>query len=918
MRLSLPPGVHRRRLLLGLAACGLGAAASGACRAGGEAVGSQPLPLRVEVAGCQTVLRGPRCVVPDDRRLRLWVAADPESDLTINGESPRPVSPALLGGSRFEVEIGEGIGELLVEARRGPAVARFQWSLAESSRPAWYHEARGRARAGDDAAARRLVEPRATSASAAERGLALRLLARLDRRQGKREDEERHLRQAVAALEESGLVFDALEDSIVLASLWLPEWRLAEVRALLASLQVVEGHAESAYLLALYQGLLAGKSGDLRTALRALTSAAEQAERAGHDENRIQAEQVLARELHRLGRLEEAAALFARLPLGGVAASRRPCLGAQIANNHAWSLLLAREAGLEVDSPEPLLRQALELFDGECRDFPQERINVRINLALAHLQEGRLGVARTWLDQARALSPEPLPELMLWAWDIEARIRLAEARPQEALALYDALAARARDALSPEAEWRLAYWRAQTLEAMGDVGAALASYAHAEDLLDREALLVPMHQGRDTLIGQRRRATQRQLELLLEAGEDAEALAVARRASSRYLRSLRRFVRVEHLSAEERASWDQALAKRQALREELDRAVAGAWRLSGEELGTALAGWSRALRGQVAELDELLAELGGSVGRGPEPLPRPDPGEVILAYYPLAEDWVGFAADAQGAVAQRIEGVDEGLAQHEELARRLLAPFAAEIERARTVRVLASGPLAGVDFHALPFRGDVLLAAKSVVYGLDLPEPRAAQLAEPSTALLLADPAGDLPGARKEAESVADALRARRPGWAVRHLVGPRATSEAARGALPASGLLHFAGHTAFDGWDSFLPLAEGNRLMLDDVLALDPAPVWVVLSGCETAATSPYGGVETLGLAHAFLAAGSRAVIAAMRPVPDRVAAALMPALYREWGPETPPPEALRRAQLALRTADPDADWASFRAVVP
>jgi CHAT domain-containing protein len=223
-----------------------------------------------------------------------------------------------------------------------------------------------------------------------------------------------------------------------------------------------------------------------------------------------------------------------------------------------------------------------------------------------------------------------------------------------------------------------------------------------------------------------------------------------------------------------------------------------------------------------------------------------------------------------------------------------------------------------VDFHALPFRGDVLLAARPVVYGLDLPQPRASRPAAPPGALLLADPAGDLPGARDEARTVADALRGRRSRWAIRRLVGPQATGEAVRRALPGTGLLHFAGHAVFDGWDSFLPLAAGSRLTLDDVLSLDPAPAWVVLSGCETAATAPYGGVETLGLSHVFLAAGSWGVIAAARPLPDQVAAELMPAFYRAWDSDTHPSEALRRAQLALRAADPGADWASFRAVVP
>ncbi|MEO1367698.1 MAG: CHAT domain-containing protein, partial [Acidobacteriota bacterium] len=67
-----------------------------------------------------------------------------------------------------------------------------------------------------------------------------------------------------------------------------------------------------------------------------------------------------------------------------------------------------------------------------------------------------------------------------------------------------------------------------------------------------------------------------------------------------------------------------------------------------------------------------------------------------------------------------------------------------------------------------------------------------------------------------------------------------------------------------------------------------------------------------------AFLTAGSRSVIAAVRPVEDRTAATLVQHYYAAWSQGTAPPEALRRAQLELRRQDPAADWASFRLLEP
>jgi CHAT domain-containing protein len=237
--------------------------------------------------------------------------------------------------------------------------------------------------------------------------------------------------------------------------------------------------------------------------------------------------------------------------------------------------------------------------------------------------------------------------------------------------------------------------------------------------------------------------------------------------------------------------------------------------------------------------------------------------------------------------------------------------------QAGQIRVLPYGVLRNVDFHALPFAGDVLLATAPVVYGLDLPAP--ADGAEPGArALVVADPRGDLPAARREAERVTAALEAHRQ-WTAETLAGPAALAGALRARLGEVDLFHYAGHAVFGGpggWDSVLPLAGSSDLTLGDILALARAPRWVVLSGCETGRSGAAAPAESLGLAQAFLAAGSASVLAAVRPVADETAAALVEGYYRAWSRATPAAQALRTAQLALRARDPQADWSSFRVV--
>jgi CHAT domain-containing protein len=302
-----------------------------------------------------------------------------------------------------------------------------------------------------------------------------------------------------------------------------------------------------------------------------------------------------------------------------------------------------------------------------------------------------------------------------------------------------------------------------------------------------------------------------------------------------------------------------------------------------------------------------------------EALAPPRPGELILAYHPLPRGWVGFAADGRTVAAHRFELPPE--ARPEELARRLLLPFQAAIGKAERIRILASGPLRDVDFHALPFAGDVLLASHPVVYGLDLPAPSGLAPLARRQALLVTDPQGNLPGALAEARAVKAALDLHTRPWITEELRAEEASAAAVLGRLGAAGLLHYAGHgtfSGFGGWDSSLLLAEGTRLTLGDLLALKGVPAWVVLSGCDTGRASAETSVESLGLAHAFLLAGSRAVIASTRPADDRTVPAFFTELYRQWDGERNPALALQQAQLAWRRQNRRADWAGFRLFEP
>ena len=278
-------------------------------------------------------------------------------------------------------------------------------------------------------------------------------------------------------------------------------------------------------------------------------------------------------------------------------------------------------------------------------------------------------------------------------------------------------------------------------------------------------------------------------------------------------------------------------------------------------------------------LDGALASLGIS---REDSLSSPRPGEVILTYHPLRDGrWAGFAATTRGVEVNLFKLPPETATEREQ-SKVLLTPFRSAIKASQSVRVLPYGPLRSVDFHALPFEGgEPLIASHLVVYSLDLPvHSFPASTNGQHVALVVSDPQGNLPEASQEVKVVVDAIRTWGVSWKSVTLQSQKAKSEDVIAALPTADFFHYAGHgvfAGFAGWDSKLPLAEGSRLTLGDVLALRRSPDWIVLSACDTAQTSQEAPGEGIGLANAFLLAGAKGVVAATHRVTDRSTNRLM-----------------------------------------
>lgn len=880
------------------------------------------LPLEVEYAGCFEVLPGPICIAYPE--LVIWARSEPDAEIIvrIDGEPVEDEGVPEDGGWRFRLPISEDNALLQVDASRGARSGDFRLQFQHRHNspllPSWLHRAHTLAYAGDEARLREhLDEYLDDSTESRLRGIAIGFLAHATSSAEERID---LLEEATDYHRAAGLPLRLAQDLGTLLHHYVRQRDFVSLRRQLEATEAVEFRelpvrAEASFDY--YRGILESDVGNYRDAYRALRSAADRTRRLGLNRVALPAETKLAEVLHHLGRGTEAAEQLRRVFETPGFDGLPSCSRARIYTTRAWLSILA---GDRLGSPLPYLDLASELAsEGDCGDLT--RLNLGLNRALALAGSGQAWEANRELVESEPLLHAGTTLHRLWWSELEGRLSLADGRASEALAHFRHMEELAATAFEPEGRWRATVRQAEALDRLGSPEKAIELYARAAALLEDQSLQVPLGEGRAAFVADRDASIGRYLDLLLRNGRVKEALVVARQSRSRALASIRRGHRLAQLDGEAQARWDLHVGRYLALRSEIEHSMQGEWTLTSFNRDQIQRQRSDRRSQALEALDQAFQVFGRKVDPN---LSSPPPGEVLLAYHPLPGGWVGFAALGSTTSFHRFDlEVDEepGLRQWSDL---LLEPFREILESGESLRILPYGRLRQIDFHALPWKEGALLDAKPVSYGLDLgPSPTPA--ADSGSlrrlrALVVGDPRSNLPAARREAKVVERALLDL--SRSIDSLVGSAATSFALLETLPRTDLLHFAGHGVAEGrLGSSLLLAEGSELSAGDVLSLVRAPTWVVLSSCEgardtgTAAPGP-------GLAQAFLLAGSRGVVAAMRPVGDSGTQALFRHFYAldvpadsSGGPSLS--ARLRRAQLDWRNEEPDADWASFRLLV-
>lgn len=586
--------------------------------------------------------------------------------------------------------------------------------------------------------------------------------------------------------------------------------------------------------------------------------------------------------------------------------------------NAGWFQLQARRRGLveiPADGVRANLTQALTIVTD--LGYELDQANGHMNLAELAIQEGDSPAARDHLLRARPiLAANGSFEYSSHALALEGELALLDGDAAQALRIFDELAA-------VEGRWSASWWadfgRARALTALGRREQAIGAYETALGHLEGAAALLDPLIDRPYFTGDRDEVYDRYLLLLLDERRHADAFAVSERCRDRTALARRGIAGDEQQEHQELLAVVADVKRRLDLHEGdeafLRPAGRDAWEQRRgsllEELVEAQAALATALRLPPVAATIALEEVQDNV---PE-------GAAVLYYHVTADELILFVVRRESFQVHRTTVTRHQLATWiGELHRDLDAgespsgdaglvgavlPPSMRLDEGERVLIVPHGPLHALPFAVLGRGGQRLVEGHAIGYAPGagvLGAYRAAPLELSSvSAIVVADPTGDLAGAREEGHAVA----ARVPG--ARVLLGGEATDGAIREGLASAGLFHFAGHAVVDAdlpQHSHLRLAGGQKLSWLDLQTIRVEPALVILSGCETGRSMTPAAGEAWGLSTAFLHGGASSVVAAGWQVPDGPTRALMDRLY-DGLLTTSAADSLRRAQLELAAGE-------------
>jgi CHAT domain-containing protein/Tfp pilus assembly protein PilF len=566
----------------------------------------------------------------------------------------------------------------------------------------------------------------------------------------------------------------------------------------------------------------------------------------------------------------------------------------------------------------------------------------------AHAEED-LGIAESALGSARkAISLAQSCGARMAeaeAWLVLAGVALDSGDTQAALEAYGAVDAAAGG--DPALVWQAHHGRADLLAQQGDLEAAMAELRQAIEIIEDVRVSLSSQRHQSGWLQDKYEVYIDLVRLQLESGQNARAFSTAERLRSRVYQDQMQGGGYRGRSEREKQEEFELRARisqlQEALSEEQQQGIAIRRQAAIEHFSAELVDAERAYQAFIDDLGRRL-EPGFVV-----PLPSLDiiqgalgPSEALLEYLVADEYLIAFVLrrDTLHSIVSPVRRRD--LQSRVELLRELVASPASTrwlkpatrltsilvqpaktagyLEGASHLIVIPHGALNYLPFALLPLpeQPDRLLIDRFSISYLPAASTLAHERSAPggSPAILAVAPRSSrLRYAPGEARSVAALFQ---PDSTL--LEGSLATESAFKHRAPQSTVIHLATHGVFNRANPLFSglvlepdAANDGMLEVHEILGLSLQADLVTLSACQTALGSGWfrelpAGDEFVGLARAFLQAGSQSILASLWEVNDQSTAGFMQAFYRALARDATGfgrADALARVQRELRLSD-------------
>lgn len=506
--------------------------------------------------------------------------------------------------------------------------------------------------------------------------------------------------------------------------------------------------------------------------------------------------------------------------------------------------------------------------------------STHLNLTDVHLRLGDAARAAHHLEEAwkQAEPGEPMPSLLYY----RARVALAQGRLADAVqALTTALSQ------DPDPDWArdLEYQRGRAEEARGDLKAAEAAYKKSIEVVEEMRRSLAFDDLKTWLLDRKREPFEALFLLQARSGRAEDALATAEKALARTL-----------LDAFLHAHSSEGTSPGTAWSPDVAAARIG-------DLERLLPVMSESPVAALQPIDHVLSAFGDRHG---------------LVYFEAGDElWLAIVARQEvrllpltAPAAEIHRQVERFLAHPEDTATaerlgEIFLPPGSLTERGETLYIVADGVLGNFPFAALRREGRYLVEDHAITLipslsALAALESGGVEVSGPP--LVLADPQGNLPAAAEEGRVVAKLLSG---SLRINKTATSRELARAARAPI-----LHLATHTGLSVRGPWLLLAD-SRLGASEIVTRRIGPRLVVLASC---ASGVRPGRQMWGsMGAAFLAAGSRAVLASLWSVEDRQTHEFVLHFYAEGGASDPAGALARAQRVAIGRGQSPTMWAPF-----